>query len=84
MEYTVKFNHVEPDIQTVDFQGKRLVLTGTLAWFFRLFKSMKCEEEAVRELYPWLMEERNCSEKKATLTPANVALNPEIGATKLS
>lgn len=55
-EYTVTFKQVQPDILPIDFEGVHLILTGPLAWFYGLFMSMKCEEAAVRELYPWLME----------------------------
>ena len=79
MELTVEYKHVEPPVQAVTVNGQRLILRGTLAWFFRLFKTMDCEEAAIRELYPWLAEELNRSNKKATITPANVASNPEIG-----
>ena len=55
-DYTVTFHQVEPDIMPIDFDGAHLILTGPLAWFYRLFQSMDCEEAAVRELYPWLLE----------------------------
>lgn len=84
MEYTVKYQHVEPPVQAVTFNGQRLILRGTLAWFFRLFKTMDCEDAAIMELYPWLMAELKRSNEKATLAPANVAHHPENGATQLS
>ena len=54
-EFTVTFQHVEPDVLPIDFQGVHMLIEGPLAWFYRLFQSMDCEEKAVRELYPWLM-----------------------------
>ena len=59
MEYTVTFRKAEPDIMPIDFEGTHLILTGTLAWFYRLFLTMDCEEAAVRELWPFLMAEKN-------------------------
>ena len=56
MEYTVTFRKADPDIVPIDFDGTHLILTGNLAWFYRLFQTMDCEEAAVRELRPWLLE----------------------------
>ena len=39
-EFTVTFQHVEPDILPIDFEGEHLLLRGPLAWFYRLFQSM--------------------------------------------
>lgn len=57
--------YVEPEIEAVDVDGCHLILTGAKAWFFHLFKSMKCEEAAIRELYPYLLDDiRRAKEKK--------------------
>ena len=53
--YNVRYEHVEPEPLWIDFDGDHIRLTGTLAFFYRLFKTMDCEEKAQTELYPWLM-----------------------------
>ncbi len=77
-EFTVTFQHVEPDILPIDFEGEHLLLRGPLAWFYKLFQSMDCEEKAVRELYPWLMEAKR-NKVKAAAIPTAAASNPERG-----
>ena len=59
MEMTVQYNHVESEPIWIDFEGAHFPITGNLAFFYRLFKTMKCEEQARQELYPWLMAEKN-------------------------
>ena len=78
-ELTAEFVHVEPDIMPIDFEGVHMILEGNLAWFYRLFKTMDCEEAAQRELYPWLMEAKR---KSGITTPDNAASSP-YGAYKL-
>ena len=67
---TAEFVHVEPDIEPIDFEGAHIILTGALAWFYRLFRVMECEEAAQRELYPWLCEAKK---KSGVITPENTA-----------
>lgn len=55
MEYHVTFQQAEPEPIWIDFEGAHIRLTGTLAFFYRLFREMECEEKAQTELYPWLM-----------------------------
>lgn len=73
MEMSVQWQKAEPDILPIDFQGTHLILTGTLAWFYRLFQTMNCEEAAVRELYPWLMEAKRNKEKAVSAPQQNTA-----------
>lgn len=76
MELTPVFNQVEPEIEPVDFEGTHLILEGALAWFYRLFRIMDCEEAAQRELYPWLKEAKR---KSGITTPDNAAQTPAKG-----
>ena len=68
MELTAELHQVEPESEVIDFEGSRLILSGALAFFYRLFRLMGCEEEAVRELYPWLIEAKK---KNCITTPDN-------------
>lgn len=80
-QYKVTFQHVEPDIEPVDFEGVHLILRGPLAWFWRLFKTMECEEAATRELWPWLVtEKKRTLERQAALANKSGALTPENAA----
>ena len=56
--YTVTFEHVEPEVYPIDFEGVHLLLTGNLAFFMRGFTWMAGEEYAVRNLEPWLRVEK--------------------------
>ena len=76
MELTAEFRQTTPEIEPIDFEGTHIILTGSLAWFYRLFKTMDCEEAARRELYPWLMEAKR---KSGITTPDNAAFNPVKG-----
>ena len=70
MELTPEFHQVAPEIEPIDFEGVHLILEGPLAWFYRFFRLMDCEEAARRELYPWLMEAKR---KSGITTPDNAA-----------
>ena len=61
MELTAELHQVEPDIEPIDFEGTHLILRGPLAFFYRFFRLMGCEEEARRELYPWLVQAKKKS-----------------------
>lgn len=76
MEYTVTFKQAEPEIMPIDFEGTHLILSGTLAWFYRLFLTADCEEAAVRELRPFLMAEKN---KAVSVPQQNTASIPSQG-----
>lgn len=77
-QYKVTFQHVEPDIEPVDFEGVHMILRGPLAWFYRLFKTMECEEAAVRELWPWLVtEKKRTLERQAQLVKKNGVTTPD-------
>lgn len=79
--YKVTFRHVEPDIEPVDFEGVHMILRGPLAWFWKLFKTMECEEAATRELWPWLMaEKKRTLEHQAQLAKKSGALTPDNAA----
>ena len=77
MELTAELHQVEPDIEPIDFEGAHLILHGALAFFWRLFARMGCEEEARRELYPWLLQ----AKKNGFTTPDKAVrcANPEKG-----
>ena len=70
MELTPEFRQVAPEIEPIDFEGVHLILEGSLAFFYRLFRTMDCEEAARRELYPWLCEAKR---KSGITTPDNAA-----------
>ena len=73
MELTAEIREVENDIIIpIDFEGVHLILTGPLAWFYRLFQVMGAEEAARRELYPWLAAEKK---KRADLIAVKSAQN---------
>ena len=57
--YTVTFEHVEPEVYPLEFEGVHLLLTGNLAFFMRGFTWMVNEEYAVRNLEPWIRVEKN-------------------------
>ena len=65
--YTVKFQQVEPEPMWIDFDGAHFKITGPLAFFYRMFKTMECEDKAQQELYPWLM-----AVKKAATAPQQI------------
>ena len=67
---TAEARFVDPEIEPVDVDGCHLILTGAKAWFFRLFRTMDCTEAAVRELYPYLLEDiQRVKEKKTAPIP---------------
>lgn len=76
MELTPEFRQVAPEIEPIDFEGVHLILEGPLAWFYRLFRTMDCEEAARRELYPWLKEAKK---KSGISTPENAAFTLKQG-----
>ena len=66
--YTVRFVQAEPEPMWITFEGVHFKIIGTLAFFYRLFKVMRSEEEAQYQLRPWLM-----AEKKAATAPQQIA-----------
>ena len=73
MELTAEIREVENDIIVpIDFEGVHLILTGPIAWFYRLFQTINCEEAARRELYPWLMAEKKKRTDLTAMKPARI------------
>jgi len=70
MEYNVKIQLTDPDIEPVTIDGVHFILRGKLAWFYRLFRTMDCEEKAIRELWPYLMAEK---QKAVSVAKQNTA-----------
>ena len=70
MEYHVTYQQAEPEPIWIDFEGAHFCLTGTLAFFYRLFQTMDCEDKAQTELYPWL---KAAKKKSGVHSPANAA-----------
>ena len=78
----VTFQYVEPEPIWIDFEGERFPIKGSLAFFYRLFRVMRCEEEARRELFPWLMTAKSNwlrEIEKAAAAPAVAASTPYEG-----
>ena len=77
-EFTVTFQKVEPEPEFIDFQGVHFPIFGALAWFYRLFRTMKCIEAAEQELYPWLIAAKNAwvnrNKKSGIDSPINTAV----------
>ena len=71
----VEYRQSDPEIEPIDFDGYHFILTGPLAWFYRLFKSMDCEDAAVRELWPWLIAEKNKAIERANVNK-KAAIHP--------
>lgn len=67
--YRVMYKQAEPEPMWIDFEGAHIKITGTLAFFYRMFKVMDCEDKAQRELYPWLMDVK----KNGVISPENAA-----------
>ena len=65
----VTYKQIEPEPMWIDFEGAHIKLTGTLAFFYRMFRTMKCEETAQRELYPWRMAVKK--KKNGAISPEN-------------
>ena len=59
MELTATFQPVEPEPEYIDFDGVHFPIFGTLAFFYRLFRTMDCLEAAERELFPYLTSAKN-------------------------
>lgn len=73
IEWKVEFHQAEPEIMPIDFQGVHLILTGPLAWFYRLFATMESKERAEKELYPWLVSAKLKYEKAVSVAKQNTA-----------
>lgn len=58
MEYHVTYQQAEPEPIWLDVDGVHFPIVGPVAFFYKLFRTMRCEEEANRELYPWIMQAR--------------------------
>lgn len=67
--YTVRFEQAEPEPMWITFEGVHFKIIGTLAFFYRLFKVMRSEEEAQYQLRPWLLAEK----AKAATAPQQIA-----------
>ena len=62
--------HVDADILPIDFEGKHLLIDGTLAFLYNLHRTYTSEQRAQEVLYPWLIR----AKKKSDIsTPENVA-----------
>ncbi len=73
MKMQAVYRHVEPDVEVVDIDGCHLILAGTKAFFFHLFKTMNCEEKAKQELYPYLLPEIKKAKEKAAAAAKQTA-----------
>ena len=60
----VTYQQTEPEPIWMDLDGVHFPLTGALAFFYRWFQVMDCEEAANRELRPWIMGARSAWMKK--------------------
>ena len=67
---TAEFVHVEADILPIDFEGKHLLIDGTLAFLYNLHRTYTSEQRAQEVLYPWLIRAKR---KSDATTPDNVA-----------
>lgn len=75
MDFDVTYQEVEPDPIWMTIEGVYFPLTGPVAFFYRWFQTMDCEEAANRELRPWLMGARSAWMKKteAAASPQKTA-----------
>ena len=75
-EFSVTWNHVDPEPIWIDFQGTHFPIFDNLAFFYRLFSWDRPETWVQDQLYPYLSTAREIwlKKKNGVTTPDNAVL----------
>lgn len=75
MEYHVTFHQAEPEPIWLDVEGVHFPILGAVSFFYRMFRTLRSEDEAMNELRPWIMQARHdwLTKTKAETAPQQIS-----------